>query len=128
MLQKGWHSHPPPHLAQPRPLTPVPWQQATPTGYSELTITRIDSHCSRTAGHTSGEEGHIEWSLDIGVFLAQLVQVCKQREVNNGEWDIPAVGQEEREKRRTRMSEVSVGHQQTEQRKGCKHHKLAAQP
>lgn len=112
------------------PLSAVTQHQAARTSCWGLTITRIDSHCSCTTGHTSREKGHIEWGLDIGVFLAQLVQVCKQREVNDGERDIPVEGREEEEERkRTRMRKVRVGHQQTEhQTKGCMHGVLAVQP
>lgn len=119
-------------LTQPTrwPLSAVTQHQAARTSCWGLTITRIDSHCSCTTGHTSREKGHVERGLDIGVFLAQLVQVCKQREVNDGEWDIPVEGREEREERkRTRMSEVRLGHQQTKhQRTGCTLGVLAAQP
>lgn len=128
VLRRSWRGHPPPCPAHAWASDRVTWCQATSMGYSGLTVARIDGHRCRAAGHASGEEGHIERSLDIGVLLAQLVQVCEQWEVNDGEGDVPAVGREGGEERRTWRSKVREGHQQTEQfpGKGCRHRVLAA--
>lgn len=51
---------------------------------NSLTITGADSHSSHAAGQAAGSEGPIERHRRVfGRTLAQLVQVCKQGEVDH---------------------------------------------
>lgn len=56
-----------------------------------LTVTGADSHSSHAAGQAAGCEGPIErHRLVFRQTLGQLVQMCKQREVDHREGDVPA--------------------------------------
>lgn len=94
--------------ATPGPLAAALWLQAAS---GALTITGVDSHGGRAASHAAGEEGHVEGGLDAGVLLAQLVQVCKQREVNDGERHVPGGGKEDEDEQnqREKVSETQQG-------------------
>lgn len=94
--------------AAPGPLAAALWLQAAS---GALTITGVDSHSGRAASHAAGEEGHVEGGLDAGVLLAQLVQVCKQREVNDGERHVPGGGKEDEDEQnqREKVSETQQG-------------------
>lgn len=55
-----------------------------------LTITRTDSYCCNTSSQASRHKRPIKrhcWVL--GRAPAELVKMCKKREVHNGEWDVP---------------------------------------
>lgn len=52
-------------------------------------VTGVDSHGSRAPSHTASQEGHVERRLLRGCRTAQLVQVGKEGEVDDGEGDVP---------------------------------------
>ena len=78
-----WAPHRRPHSSAPSPTRAQAWA---------LTVTGVDSHGSRAPSHAAGQEGHVERRLLPRCRPAQLVQVGKEGEVDDGEGDVPAEG------------------------------------